>query len=205
MLKALYFVERGNDQIEMKRPGKFGSLQVRATFYSGKLSVQVISGRDLVPMDEPSKIWEICRKLSTPSSDPRVEIEIIVDGRLGQQKSQKTKTQKETLNPKFDETFHFVLDKDTSVSPYSVIRFTVKDVDVLSRNDFMGEAFIPLSRIPGITTEKPLAQPMNLQLCSTDQSEKNPFLLVLKSRIWESDSQQFVASQYSRSVDMKKS
>jgi len=110
------------------------------------LIVEVISADKLLPLDYPSPVWDICRKIH-PSSDPRVEIDVLVQGRSGDGMLRKTKTHKKTLNPTFGETFEFFLERDAVESPSTVVRFTVKDVDVLSVNDFMGEALVPLARV----------------------------------------------------------
>lgn len=56
-----------------------------------------------------------------------------------------------TLNPVFDECFEFgtiTLEQCTLES--AMIGFTVMDHDVITANDFAGEAFLSLNNIPGV-------------------------------------------------------
>lgn len=56
-----------------------------------------------------------------------------------------------TLNPVFDECFEFgtiTLEQCTQES--AMIAFTVMDHDVITANDFAGEAFLSLNNIPGV-------------------------------------------------------
>lgn len=55
-----------------------------------------------------------------------------------------------TLNPNFDECFEFSVSLEQCSSESSMICFTVMDHDVLTANDFAGEAFLALGTIPGV-------------------------------------------------------
>lgn len=55
-----------------------------------------------------------------------------------------------TLNPIFDECFEFSVTLEQCMAEGAMIAFTVMDHDVLTANDFAGEAFLALGNIPGV-------------------------------------------------------
>lgn len=55
-----------------------------------------------------------------------------------------------TLNPVFDECFEFSVTQEQCQAEVAMIVFTVMDHDVLTANDFAGEAFLALNNIPGV-------------------------------------------------------
>lgn len=55
-----------------------------------------------------------------------------------------------TLNPVFDECFEFSVSLEQCQMEGAMICFTVMDHDVLTANDFAGEAFLALANIPGV-------------------------------------------------------
>lgn len=50
----------------------------------------------------------------------------------------------------FDECFEFSVTLEQCLMEGSMIAFTVMDHDVLTANDFAGEAFLTLNTIPGV-------------------------------------------------------
>lgn len=57
-----------------------------------------------------------------------------------------------TLNPVFDECFEFSVTPEQLQAEAAMIVFTVMDHDVLTANDFAGEAFVALNTIPGVAS-----------------------------------------------------
>lgn len=56
-----------------------------------------------------------------------------------------------TLNPVFDECFEFgTIALEQCLQESAMIAFTVMDHDVITANDFAGEAFLSLNNIPGV-------------------------------------------------------
>lgn len=51
----------------------------------------------------------------------------------------------------FDECFEFSVTLESCRDPSAMLAFTVMDHDVLTANDFAGEAFLALNSIPGVT------------------------------------------------------
>lgn len=54
------------------------------------------------------------------------------------------------MNPIFDECFEFSVTLEQCLTEGAMICFTVMDHDVLTANDFGGEAFLALGNIPGV-------------------------------------------------------
>lgn len=58
--------------------------------------------------------------------------------------------QQKTLNPVWDECFEFVVPLESCRSPHAALALSVWDRDVLTADDFAGEALVPLARVPGV-------------------------------------------------------
>lgn len=63
-------------------------------------------------------------------------------------------TQK-TLNPVWDECFEFAVSLEACKSPQAALALSVWDRDVLTADDFAGEAFVSLARVPGVNCHAP--------------------------------------------------
>lgn len=55
----------------------------------------------------------------------------------------------------WDECFEFTVALDSCRSTQAALSLTVWDRDVLTADDFAGEAFVALSRIPGVNSHSP--------------------------------------------------
>ena len=131
----------------------------------GVLNVDVMDGKGLKALD------------SNGLSDPYVVVD--VNPALSNDFAPlKTKTQKKTLNPFFNEHFSIDFPQHVSIQNF-MLAFTVWDHDYFSADDFMGEVFVPLGnhfskdtshRMPGLLTLK-LKHP-NDATKSSDSREK---------------------------------
>lgn len=55
-----------------------------------------------------------------------------------------------TLNPDWEECYEFTVSLEQCSHDAAMVCFTVMDHDVLTANDFAGEAFLSLNNIPGV-------------------------------------------------------
>jgi BAI1-associated protein 3 len=59
----------------------------------------------------------------------------------------KTETRWKTLHPIYNEKFQWDITLTECLQENAVVVFTVKDYDFLSKNDFLGEAIVPLALV----------------------------------------------------------
>lgn len=116
---------------EMEQEQSFGKLNysVSYDFNQSVLSVNVIQARNLPGMD------------LSGLSDPYVKVFLLPDT----QKCEKTRVHKKSLNPVFNETFHFSVTYGELTSKTLVL--AVYDFDRFSRHDEIGQLSVPMSSL----------------------------------------------------------
>ncbi|XP_051165972.1 BAI1-associated protein 3 isoform X1 [Leptopilina boulardi] len=182
-----YYQQRLQDQMNTFTV-EYGVLTVRAYFNHDSLCVEVISARDVIPLD-PNGL-----------SDPFVIIELLPRRVFAHCSEQQTNVKKKTLNPLFDECFEFSVSVEQCRSPDSMVLFTVMDHDVLTANDFAGEAFLGLSSIPGVADSNASIDNFHglkhQELPLMQQKNKyHPILQILESRTGDKLALDFVKKQ----------
>ncbi|XP_020709879.1 BAI1-associated protein 3 isoform X2 [Athalia rosae] len=182
-----YYQQRLQDQINTDTV-KYGVLSVRAYLNHDSLCVEVLNARDVIPLD-PNGF-----------SDPFVIIELLPRRVFSHCAEQQTNVQKRTLNPMFDECFEFSVSVEQCRSPDAMILFTVMDHDVLTANDFAGEAFLGLSSIPGVADSNASIdnfhglKHQDLPLMH-QQNKNHPILQILETRAGDKLALDFVKKQ----------
>ncbi|XP_076667027.1 BAI1 associated protein 3 isoform X1 [Andrena cerasifolii] len=185
-----YYRQRLQDQLNTVS-SEYGVLTVRAYLNHDSLCVEVLNARDVIPLDPNGY------------SDPFVIIELLPRRAFEHCAEQHTNVKKKTLNPMFDECFEFSVSVEQCRSPDAMVLFTVMDHDVLTANDFAGEAFLGLSTIPGVAdtnasidnfhglkhTELPLMHQKN---------RNHPILQILETRVGDKVALDFVKKQKQR-------
>ncbi|KAK2714094.1 hypothetical protein QYM36_008626 [Artemia franciscana] len=187
----LYYKERMDEQQNATEAAGYGVLTVRAYFHHDSLCVEVLGARDVIPLD-PNGL-----------SDPFVIVELLPRTTFSHCVEQRTAVHRRTLNPVFDECFEFSVTAKQCRGDGSAILFTVMDYDVITANDFAGEAFLQLLSIPGISNGGYGADNFHglrpIELPLMQQANKgHPVLKVLETRVWDKLAQDFVKKQKER-------
>ncbi|XP_037880919.1 BAI1-associated protein 3 [Glossina fuscipes] len=189
----MFYMNRLREQIMANLPGPYGAVVVRAYFNHDSLCVEVLHARDIVPLD-PNGF-----------SDPFVIIELFPRRVFAHCLEQQTNVHKRTLNPVFDECFEFSVTLEQCQTEGAMICFTVMDHDVLTANDFGGEAFLALGTIPGVADYSSSVENFHglkqIELPLMQQRDKNnPILQILELRVNDKLAQDFVRKQKARSI-----
>ncbi|XP_017779059.1 PREDICTED: BAI1-associated protein 3 isoform X2 [Nicrophorus vespilloides] len=186
-LIEIFYNQRLQEQLSTIN-GQYGALAVRAYFNHDSLCVEVLHARDIIPLD-PNGF-----------SDPFVIIELLPFRVFPHCNEQQTNVHKKTLHPIFDECFEFSVTLEQCRSTGAMIAFTVMDHDVLTANDFAGEAFLALGNIPGVA-DTGLGvdnfhglKPVDLILMQQHQKNQ-PILQILESRATDRLAMEFVRKQ----------
>ncbi|XP_032788446.2 BAI1-associated protein 3 isoform X1 [Daphnia magna] len=193
----LYHIGRLGQQQQLHGSGTidapYGVLNIRVYFHHDSLSVEILSARDVIPLD-PNGL-----------SDPFVIVELLPRRLFPNCGEQQTTVKRRTLHPVFDECFEFPVTLEQCRQETAMLLFTVMDYDVLTANDFAGEALLSLNTVPGVA-----ATPQGLDtfhglkqidLVLMHQPNKHhPILSVLESRVWDRTAQEFAKKQRERVV-----
>ncbi|CAH1987257.1 unnamed protein product [Acanthoscelides obtectus] len=190
MLIEMFYAQRLLEQLNTTS-GPYGSLAVRAYFNHDSLCVEVLHARDIIPLD-PNGF-----------SDPFVIIELLPHRIFPHCNEQQTNVHKKTLHPIFDECFEFSVTLEQCRADGAMICFTVMDHDVLTANDFAGEAFLALGTIPGVADVGACIDNFHglkpVELVLMQQHKKNhPILQILESRSGDRQATEFVKKQKQR-------
>uniref|UniRef100_T1GHI7 C2 domain-containing protein n=1 Tax=Megaselia scalaris TaxID=36166 RepID=T1GHI7_MEGSC len=187
----MFYMQRLHEQYKAQLPGPFGHLSVRAYFNHDSLCVEVLHAKDIIPLD-PNGF-----------SDPFVIIELLPKKIFSHCTEQQTNVHKRTLNPVFDECFEFSVSLSQCQADGAMVVFTVMDHDVLTANDFGGEAFLALGTIPGVSDFSTSVDNFHglkqVDLALMQQHDKNhPILQILETRLNDRVAQDFVRRQRAR-------
>ncbi|XP_067211831.1 BAI1-associated protein 3 isoform X3 [Linepithema humile] len=185
-----YYQQRLLDQLNVASY-EYGVLTVRAYLNHDSLCVEVINARDVIPLD-PNGF-----------SDPFVIIELLPRRMFEHCAEQQTNVKKKTLNPMFDECFEFSVSVEQCRDLNAMVLFTVMDHDVLTANDFAGEAFLGLNTIPGVVDTNTSIDNFHglkhQELPLMHQKNRNhPILQILETRIGDKMALDFVKKQKQR-------
>ncbi|XP_072386969.1 BAI1-associated protein 3 [Diabrotica undecimpunctata] len=189
-LIEMFYSQRLQEQITIQT-SPYGSLAVRAYFNHDSLCVEVLHARDIIPLDPNGY------------SDPFVIIELLPHRMFPLCSTQQTNVHKKTLNPNFDECFEFSVSLEQCRRPDTMIGFTVMDHDVITANDFAGEAFLSLGNIPGVADIGTGVENFHglkpVELILMQQHQRNhPILQILEYRSGDKVAAEFVKKQKQR-------
>lgn len=125
-----YYLERLEDQKNME-DCIYGELTVRCNFSNSSLEVEIMNGRNLVPMD------------SNGSCDSFVKILFMPGDKFLGIGTFKTSVQHKTLFPLYDEKFTIPLTSDQRKMKTALMVFSVKDKDLFGMsNQYLAECYL---------------------------------------------------------------
>ncbi|XP_032520325.2 BAI1-associated protein 3 [Danaus plexippus] len=183
-LLELWLADRLLDQSRTPMPSPYGSILVRVYFNHDSLCVEVLSARDVIPLD-PNGL-----------SDPFVVLELLPKRLFPKTQEQVTKVQKKTLNPVWEECFEFDVSLEACRSQQAALALSVWDRDVLTADDFAGEAFVSLCRMPGVHSHAPPDPLRALELPLMQLHDRcHPILQILETRTMDKLAMDFVKKQ----------
>lgn len=183
-LLELWLADRLAEQNRTPLPSPYGSILVRVYFNHDSLCVEVLSARDVIPLD-PNGL-----------SDPFVVVELLPKRLFPKTHEQTTNVQKKTLNPVWDECFEFAVCLEACRCQLAALSLSVWDRDVLTADDFAGEAFVALARVPGVHSHAPPDPLRPLELPLMQLHDRNhPILQILESRTTDKLALDFIKKQ----------
>lgn len=134
----LYHLERMSQQNSLTSTGV---VAVKLWFVNSVLNVEILNARDIIL--PPKKLNANCSSY--------VKIELLPKEKYKSVGKMKTKVQKNTLYPIFDETFNVNLTTEQCNINNAVIRFTLKSSSIFTvSGTFLGETFVLLSQVPSL-------------------------------------------------------
>lgn len=162
-----------------------GRISVQCAFNkkTQKLQVQVMNATNLKPLD------------SNGQSDPFVKVQLKPLHLFPDLPTLKTKVQKKTLHPIFDELFEFDVTPEQCLLPGACIQFRIMDQDFL-KSEVEGEVFVSLNEVKGLTEKlkgtlndlPTLSPPL---MSAKDQDKTSQILETLKCRQNDKEAQDF--------------
>ncbi|KAM6963592.1 protein unc-13 homolog D [Tautogolabrus adspersus] len=176
---------------------KYGAVTLLASYRRSdqRLRVEVLNAVNLLPMD------------SNGLSDPFVQLSLEPSYMFPEVEPRSTQIKSCDLNPLFDEAFEFMVSLDQCQNPGACLVVTVLDHDILTSDDFEGEAFLALEDIPGVAGGKKGDQ-LDSLLDATPGQMRRPLmhpkpnedsiLRLLESRKGERETQAFVKKRRQR-------
>jgi len=179
-----YFLERLDEQLSMREP-IHGMLTVKMQFVNDTLRIEVMNARS------------ICSQDTNGSCDPYVKIHLIPEEKFANIVKPRTKIQKRTLFPLFDEVFTLHLTKEQREYPNALVQFVLKDQDFLGMSSqFVSEAFVLFSDIPRTTVETSIHEMSQVHLKLSKPSKQDTAIFkALDHRQGEKLAKDFVKRQ----------
>uniref|UniRef100_A0A674JQV9 Unc-13 homolog D n=1 Tax=Terrapene triunguis TaxID=2587831 RepID=A0A674JQV9_9SAUR len=193
-----YFSERIREQLEISSE-KYGAVTIKALYRPSeqKLRIEVLNAVNLIPLD------------SNGSSDPFVQLTLEPRHEFPEVVARNTQCWKNELHPLFDEAFEFLVPPEKCQQDGACLLLTVFDYDKVGANDLEGEAFFPLSNVPGLTGDEEAADPARVSQTRLPlmhpKPTGDPLLKLLESRKGDKEAQAFVKLRKQRAKQSKES
>ncbi|NWX98676.1 UN13D protein, partial [Nothoprocta ornata] len=191
-----YFSNRIQQQLDTTSE-KYGAVTIKVLYRPSeqKLRVEVLNAVNLIPLD------------SNGSSDPFVQLTLEPRHEFPEVVARTTQCKRNELHPLFDEAFEFLVPPEKCLQDGACLLLTVFDYDTLGANDLEGEAFFPLSRVPGLGAgeeQPPGARVPQTRLPLTHpKPDGDEILRLLEQRKGDKEAQAFVKLRQRRAKQSK--
>lgn len=130
------------------------------------------------------------------SCDPYVSLRVVPASRFTDCVKHRTRAQRRTLFPLFDDTFDFVIPSASRRLHDAYLQITVKDKGMMGNSLFLGEAFLPLEDIEQTSMDKPLRDLPQIQIpLSKPEDKESDIILALDSRVYERQAKEFLKKE----------
>lgn len=191
-----YFSNRIQQQLDTSSE-KYGAVTIKVLYRPSeqKLRVEVLNAVNLIPLD------------SNGSSDPFVQLTLEPRHEFPEVVARTTQCKKNELHPLFDEAFDFLIPPEKCQQDGACLLLTVFDYDTLGTNDLEGEAFFPLSRVPGLNADEDQLDGGRVPQTRLPLTHPKPagdeILRLLESRKGDKEAQAFVKLRKQRAKQSK--
>ncbi|XP_062447889.1 protein unc-13 homolog D isoform X1 [Rhea pennata] len=191
-----YFSNRIQQQLDTSSE-KYGAVTIKVLYRPSeqKLHVEVLNAVNLIPLD------------SNGSSDPFVQLTLEPRHEFPEVVARSTQCKRNELHPLFDEAFDFLVPPEKCRQDGACLLLTVFDYDTLGANDLEGEAFFPLSRVPGLGADEDQLDGGRVPQTRLPLTHPRPggdeILRLLESRKGDKEAQAFVKLRKQRAKQSK--
>ncbi|XP_065338040.1 protein unc-13 homolog 4B isoform X3 [Cloeon dipterum] len=163
-----------------------GLLTVKCMFQDQYLKIEILNGRNLRPTD------------SNGYCDSYVKVHLLPEDKFaGSVTKCKTKVHKKNLFPLYDEIFNMPISEDLQRTENALIHFVVKDYEMLSSNELVGEAFFPFSEVRFDSDLQNVAQ-FHLPLTRPSSALEGEAFMALEHRQGDKMARDFVKKERTR-------
>jgi len=129
-------------------------------------------------------------------SDPYISLRLVPGLKFSDCPKHRTRTQRRTLFPLFDETFDFFVSNAQQRRSDSYLQISVKDRGIMGQGIFLGEAYLPLQEVEEENMDCPLRDLPQIQLPLTrPQDHESDLVLALDSRIYDRQAKEFLKKE----------
>jgi len=126
-------------------------------------------------------------------SDPYISLRIVPSTKFPDSQKHRTRTQRRTLFPLFDETFDFFVQGAHKRLDGAYLQICVKDRGIMGQGIFLGEAYLPLQEVEEENMDRPLRELPQIQLPLTrPQDHESDLIYALDSRIYDRHAKDFL-------------
>ncbi|XP_059472886.1 protein unc-13 homolog 4B isoform X2 [Neocloeon triangulifer] len=162
-----------------------GLLTIKCMFQDQFLKIEILNGRNLRPTD------------SNGYCDSYVKVHLLPEEKFAGIVKPKTKVHKKNLFPLYDETFSVPMSEHAQRTEDALIHFVVKDYEMLSSNELVGEAFFPFSEVRFDSDFQNVAQ-FHLPLTRPSAALENEAFIALDHRQGDKMAKDFVKKERAR-------